>query len=77
MNPAMCGFPRDGKLDIRELPETGRSNMDRQDGQDGKLQHGELTRSVIGSAFEVMKELGAGFIESVYEKALFLALRQS
>jgi GxxExxY protein len=50
--------------------------MDRQDGQDRDLKHGEITREVIGCAFEVMKELGAGFLESVYEKALFLVLRQ-
>ena len=29
-----------------------------------------------GCAFEVIKELGAGFLESVYEKALLLALNQ-
>ena len=50
--------------------------MDRQDGQDRVLKHGEITQVVIGCAFEVMKELGAGFLESVYEKALFLVLRQ-
>ena len=37
-------------------------NMDKQDGQDGELKHGGITRAVIGSAFEVMKELGAGFL---------------
>lgn len=31
---------------------------------------------MLGQAFEVMNELGAGFLESVYEKALALALRQ-
>ena len=50
--------------------------MDRQDRQDGTLKHGELTGTVIGCAFDVMAELGAGFLESVYEKALTLALRQ-
>ncbi len=38
-----------------------------------ELRHGEITRAVIGCAFDVMKELGAGFLESVYEKAMFLA----
>jgi len=40
------------------------------------MKHEEITREVIGCAFEVINELGAGFLESVYEKALLLALRQ-
>jgi len=36
----------------------------------------ELTETVIGSAFEVMNELGCGFLESVYEKALSLVLTE-
>ncbi|MBI4384149.1 MAG: GxxExxY protein [Nitrospinae bacterium] len=50
--------------------------MDRQDGQDTGLKHERITQGVIGCAFEVINELGAGFLESVYEKALLLALRQ-
>lgn len=36
----------------------------------------ELIQSVIGACFEVSNELGAGFVESVYEKALLVALRE-
>jgi hypothetical protein len=43
--------------------------MDKQDGQDSGLKHEQITKSVIGCAFEVINELGAGFLESVYEKA--------
>ena len=50
--------------------------MDKQDGQDEGLKHEQITRSVIGCAFAVINELGAGFLESVYEKALLLVLRQ-
>lgn len=40
------------------------------------LKHEEITKAVIGCAFEVVNELGVGFVESVYENALLLALRQ-
>ena len=50
--------------------------MDKQDGQDTGLKHEQITKSVIGCAFEVINELGAGFLESVYENALLLALQQ-
>ena len=50
--------------------------MDKRDGQDAGLKHEQITRAVIGCAFEVINELGAGFLESVYEKALLLVLRE-
>jgi len=36
----------------------------------------ELTSAIIKASFEVSNELGAGFLESVYEKALLVALAQ-
>jgi hypothetical protein len=37
------------------------------------LQYGEITQDIIDCAFEVINELGAGFLESVYEKAMAIA----
>ncbi len=48
--------------------------MDKQNIQDKELLYSELTRSIIGCAFEVINELGAGFLESVYENAMLIAL---
>ena len=50
--------------------------MDEQDEQDKELKHEEITKIIIGCAFDVINELGTGFLESVYEKALLLALLQ-
>ena len=36
--------------------------------------HSDLTSTIIGCAFAVSNELGAGFLESVYEKAMVVAL---
>jgi GxxExxY protein len=40
------------------------------------MKHEDLTRIIIGCAFEAINELGAGFLESVYHNALRLALEQ-
>ena len=38
--------------------------------------HAELTGKILEACFEVSNELGVGYIESVYEKALQVALLQ-
>ncbi|MEM9185166.1 MAG: GxxExxY protein [Planctomycetota bacterium] len=41
------------------------------------MQYAELTEKVIGCAYTVFNGLGAGFLESVYEKALLIELRHA
>lgn len=36
----------------------------------------EITRKILEACFEVSNELGIGYLESVYEKALMVALSQ-
>jgi GxxExxY protein len=38
------------------------------------LLHGDLTERILGIFFAVYKELGTGFLESVYEQAMDIAL---
>jgi GxxExxY protein len=40
------------------------------------LLHEDLTSNTLAACFEVSNKLGAGFLESVYEKALLIALRE-
>ncbi len=40
------------------------------------LEHEELTGQIIAAAIEVHRELGPGFLESVYEAALVVELRR-
>lgn len=37
--------------------------------------HEKLTEIILAACFEVSNELGTGFLESVYEKALLIALK--
>ena len=36
--------------------------------------HHKLTRKIIKAYYEVYNELGTGFLESIYEKAMFIVL---
>jgi len=40
------------------------------------MKYEEITKIIIGCSFDVMNELGSGFLESVYEKALQLAISE-
>src|SRR5271170_4558064 len=44
--------------------------------EEKELPHYELTRVILGCCFEVMEELGPGFLEKVYKNALLIAMRQ-
>lgn len=50
--------------------------MDGSDSQGSPLLFGDVTHKILACAFEVAGELGAGFVESVYERSLQLALEQ-
>ncbi len=41
------------------------------------LKHFELTQKIIGIYYDVYNELGTGFLESVYQKSLALALESA
>jgi GxxExxY protein len=44
--------------------------------QEKPLPHFELTGDILNCCFEVMKELGPGFLEGIYKNALLIAIRQ-
>lgn len=41
-----------------------------------QFRHSEVTEKIIGTFYEVYNELGHGFLESVYENSLAIALRE-
>jgi GxxExxY protein len=41
-----------------------------------ELLHSDISESIIGCCFEVINELGSGFLENVYKNALFLTMKQ-
>ena len=38
--------------------------------------HSELTSVILNCCFEVMSEVGSGFLEKVYKNAMFIALKE-
>ncbi len=40
------------------------------------MQHEELTQKIIGCAYRIYNRMGYGFLESVYEKCLFIELQK-
>lgn len=58
-------------------PNAGQMNEDMPSGGSAAaLLHADITSAILRCAFGVASELGAGFVESVYERALEIALRQ-
>jgi len=41
------------------------------------MQHRELTRQIIGCAYQVYNTMGFGFLESVYENCLVIELNNA
>jgi GxxExxY protein len=41
------------------------------------MKHQDLTRTIIGCAYQVYNQLGFGFLESVYKKAMIIELAKS
>ena len=44
--------------------------------QDNTHIHSDLTETILGCSFDVMNELGIGFLESVYKNSLFIAIKE-
>ena len=36
----------------------------------------QLTETILGCCFDVMNELGSGFLEAIYKNALFIAIKE-
>ncbi len=51
-------------------------NTDGDNSATAELEYAQLTHEIIGAAFEVHKQLGHGFLEKVYQRALQVELQQ-
>lgn len=40
-------------------------------------QHSELTERIVATFYQVVNELGFGFLESVYRRSMLIALQQA
>ena len=45
-------------------------------GSKRELAYADISEVIIGCCFEVMKELGSGFLENVYKNALFIVMKE-
>jgi GxxExxY protein len=45
-------------------------------GNKRELLHSDISENIIGCCFDIMKELGSGFLENVYKNALFIAMKE-
>jgi len=41
------------------------------------MKHEEITHTIIGSAYQVHNQLGFGFLEIVYKKAMIIELKKN
>ena len=41
------------------------------------MEYEELTHKIIGAAYKVFNQLGFGFLESVYQKAMVIELKKN
>lgn len=41
-----------------------------------QLPHSNITEEILNSCFEVINELGSGFLENVYKNSLFITMKQ-
>jgi hypothetical protein len=54
--------------------ESGQSLNQADQGSDSELQHGDITRRIIGCAMKVHTALGNGFQEVIYQRALAIEM---